>query len=101
MRLDSKEVGLTSFAMDDRPPVAIPFFAFRVMVGRGLLMMALDGSPLKSAVSLGGGDGRDPRVTDARSGHGEGGLSANCNRLGRIGIDRHRCSVHPMWRPSS
>jgi cytochrome bd ubiquinol oxidase subunit I len=41
MRLDSKEVGLTSFAKEDRPPVAIPFFAFRVMVGCGLLMMAL------------------------------------------------------------
>jgi cytochrome d ubiquinol oxidase subunit I len=41
MRLDSKEIGLTSFAKEDRPPVLIPFFAFRVMVGCGLLMMAL------------------------------------------------------------
>jgi cytochrome bd ubiquinol oxidase subunit I len=41
MRLDSKEVGLTSFPKEDRPPVAIPFFAFRIMVGCGLLMMAL------------------------------------------------------------
>jgi cytochrome bd ubiquinol oxidase subunit I len=41
MRFDSKEVGLTSFPKQDRPPVAIPFFAFRVMVGCGLLMMAL------------------------------------------------------------
>jgi cytochrome bd ubiquinol oxidase subunit I len=41
MRLDSKEIGLTSFPKEDRPPVAIPFFAFRVMVGCGLLMMAL------------------------------------------------------------
>jgi cytochrome d ubiquinol oxidase subunit I len=41
MRLDSKEVGLTSFPKADRPPVAIPFFAFRVMVGCGLLMMVL------------------------------------------------------------
>jgi cytochrome d ubiquinol oxidase subunit I len=41
MRLNSKEIGLTSFAKDDRPPVAIPFFAFRVMVGCGLVMMAL------------------------------------------------------------
>jgi cytochrome bd ubiquinol oxidase subunit I len=41
MRLDSKEIGLTSFAKEDRPPVVIPFFAFRVMVGCGLLMMAL------------------------------------------------------------
>ena len=41
MRFDSKEIGLTSFPKEDRPPVAIPFFAFRVMVGCGLLMMAL------------------------------------------------------------
>jgi cytochrome bd ubiquinol oxidase subunit I len=41
MRLDSKEVGLISFPKEDRPPVAIPFFAFRVMVGCELLMMAL------------------------------------------------------------
>ena len=41
MQLDSKEIGLTSFPKEDRPPVAIPFFAFRVMVGCGLLMMAL------------------------------------------------------------
>jgi len=41
MRLDSKEVGLTSFPKQDRPPVLIPFFAFRAMVGCGLLMMAL------------------------------------------------------------
>src|ERR1700733_5859338 len=41
MRFDSKEFGLTSFPKQDRSPVAIPFFAFRVMVGCGLLMMAL------------------------------------------------------------
>jgi cytochrome d ubiquinol oxidase subunit I len=38
---DSKEVGLTDFPPADRPPVAIPFFAFRLMVGCGLLMLAL------------------------------------------------------------
>jgi cytochrome d ubiquinol oxidase subunit I len=41
MSFDSKEVGLTSFPVQDRPPVVIPFFAFRVMVGCGLLMLAL------------------------------------------------------------
>ena len=41
MRLNSKEIGLTRFPKEDRPPVVIPFFAFRVMVGCGLLMMAL------------------------------------------------------------
>ena len=38
---DSKEVGLTDFPRDARPPAAIPFFAFRIMVGCGLLMLAL------------------------------------------------------------
>jgi len=41
MRLDSKEVGLTDFPKSDRPPIAIPFFTFRIMVGCGLLMMAI------------------------------------------------------------
>lgn len=38
---DSKEVGLTDFPKADRPPVLIPFFAFRIMVGMGLIMLAL------------------------------------------------------------
>ena len=33
--------GLKDFPKADRPPVAIPFFAFRIMVGIGLLMLAL------------------------------------------------------------
>ncbi|MGK9233946.1 cytochrome ubiquinol oxidase subunit I [Inquilinus limosus] len=41
MSLSSKETGLKSFPADRRPPVPIPFFAFRVMVGCGLLMLAL------------------------------------------------------------
>lgn len=41
MSLTSKEVGLKSFPAADRPPVLIPFFAFRIMVGCGLLMLAL------------------------------------------------------------
>jgi len=41
MHLDSKEVGLTDFPQADRPPVVIPFFAFRVMVGCGMLMLGL------------------------------------------------------------
>jgi cytochrome bd ubiquinol oxidase subunit I len=41
MQLDSKEIGLTTFPKQDRPPVAIPFFAFRAMVGCGLVMLAL------------------------------------------------------------
>lgn len=41
MSLTSKEVGLTDFPRQDRPPVLIPFFAFRIMVGCGLVMLAL------------------------------------------------------------
>jgi cytochrome d ubiquinol oxidase subunit I len=37
----SKEVGLTSFPAQDRPPVLIPFLTFRVMVGCGLIMLGL------------------------------------------------------------
>ena len=35
------EVGLESFPPKDRPPVIIPFFAFRIMVGMGLIMLAV------------------------------------------------------------
>jgi len=33
--------GLKQFKREDRPPVAIPFFSFRLMVGIGLAMLAL------------------------------------------------------------
>jgi cytochrome d ubiquinol oxidase subunit I len=41
MSLTSKEVGLTDFPPQDRPPVLVPFLAFRIMVGCGLLMLAV------------------------------------------------------------
>jgi cytochrome d ubiquinol oxidase subunit I len=41
MSFTSKEVGLTGFPPQERPPVLIPFLAFRIMVGCGLLMLAL------------------------------------------------------------
>jgi cytochrome bd ubiquinol oxidase subunit I len=41
MSLTSKEVGLTDFPVQDRPPVLIPFATFRIMVGCGLVMLAL------------------------------------------------------------
>jgi cytochrome bd ubiquinol oxidase subunit I len=41
MSFTSKEVGLTDFPREDRPPVLIPFFAFRVMVGCGMVMLLL------------------------------------------------------------
>jgi cytochrome bd ubiquinol oxidase subunit I len=43
MSLNSKEVGLTDFPPSERPPVLIPFFAFRIMVGCGLIMLLLAG----------------------------------------------------------
>jgi cytochrome d ubiquinol oxidase subunit I len=33
--------GLKDWPVQDRPPVAIPFFAFRIMVGIGVIMLAL------------------------------------------------------------
>jgi cytochrome bd ubiquinol oxidase subunit I len=41
MSFNSKEVGLADFPPADRPPVVIPFFAFRIMVGCGLVMLLL------------------------------------------------------------
>jgi cytochrome d ubiquinol oxidase subunit I len=38
---DSREIGLENFARENRPPVLIPFFAFRIMVGMGLIMLAI------------------------------------------------------------
>jgi cytochrome d ubiquinol oxidase subunit I len=37
----SKEVGLTDFPVQNRPPVIIPFFTFRIMVGCGLIMLVI------------------------------------------------------------
>src|SRR5205823_7123413 len=39
--LDGEVKGLKDFKPEDRPPVAIPFFAFRIMVGIGLAMLGL------------------------------------------------------------
>ncbi len=41
MSFTSKEIGLADFPPQDRPPVLIPFFTFRIMVGCGLVMLAL------------------------------------------------------------
>lgn len=41
MSFTSQEVGLTDFPPRDRPPVVIPFFTFRIMVGCGLIMLGL------------------------------------------------------------
>lgn len=38
---DAKEIGLEAFPLEDRPPVIIPFFTFRLMVGMGLIMLAV------------------------------------------------------------
>lgn len=39
--LDGTIRGLKEWPRDQQPPVAIPFFAFRIMVGAGLVMLAL------------------------------------------------------------
>jgi cytochrome d ubiquinol oxidase subunit I len=41
MSFTSKEIGLTDFAPQNRPPVLIPFFAFRIMVGCGMVMLLI------------------------------------------------------------
>ncbi len=41
LSLDSREVGLDDFPLADRPPVDIPFFAFRIMVGCGMVLLVL------------------------------------------------------------
>jgi len=41
MSLTSREVGLSDFPPQDRPPVLATFVSFRVMVGCGLIMLAL------------------------------------------------------------
>ena len=38
---DAKEIGLDGYPPEDRPPVVIPFFAFRLMAGMGLIMLAV------------------------------------------------------------
>jgi cytochrome bd ubiquinol oxidase subunit I len=38
---DAREIGLNTFPPEDRPPVVIPFFTFRIMVGMGLIMLAI------------------------------------------------------------
>ena len=40
-RVDGEIRGLKEWRPEDRPPVAIPFFAFRIMVGIGFFMLAL------------------------------------------------------------
>src|SRR5262249_58453062 len=39
--IDGEVKGLKDFPVDQRPPVVIPFFAFRAMVGCGVLMLCL------------------------------------------------------------
>jgi cytochrome d ubiquinol oxidase subunit I len=53
--------GLKDWKREDRPPVAIPFFSFRLMVGVGLAMLAL--------VIYGGWVWRRGRLADARGFH--------------------------------
>ena len=38
---DAREIGLDTFPPEDRPPVFVPFWTFRLMVGMGLIMLAV------------------------------------------------------------
>jgi cytochrome bd ubiquinol oxidase subunit I len=38
---DAREIGLDTFPPEDRPPVFVPFWTFRLMVGMGLVMLAV------------------------------------------------------------
>jgi cytochrome d ubiquinol oxidase subunit I len=38
---DARELGLDAFPPEDRPPVVVPFFTFRIMVGMSLIMLAV------------------------------------------------------------
>ena len=58
MSTTSKEVGLTSFPRDLRPPVGIPFFTFRIMVGCWVVMLAV--------ASVGGLLARKQRIERSR-----------------------------------
>src|SRR5580698_9771368 len=40
-KVDGEIKGLKDFPADQRPPVAIPFFAFRIMIGCGVLMLGI------------------------------------------------------------
>jgi cytochrome d ubiquinol oxidase subunit I len=40
-QIDGEVKGLKDFPADQRPPVAVPFFAFRIMVGCGMLMLGI------------------------------------------------------------
>jgi cytochrome d ubiquinol oxidase subunit I len=41
LSLHSKETGLTDFPRTERPPMLVPFFAFRIMVGCGIAMLLI------------------------------------------------------------
>src|SRR6185312_422503 len=60
MSFTSREVGLTDFRPQERPPVLIPFFAFRIMVGCGLVMLAL--AWIGSYLNITGGMERSHRL---------------------------------------
>ena len=37
----AEEPGIVTIPKDERPPIAVPFFGFRIMVGMGLVMLAV------------------------------------------------------------
>ena len=77
--LDGEIKGLKEFKPEDRPPVAIPFFAFRIMVGIGFLMLAVVAASWwlrfrRSSV-------RQPLVSRALHGDGPAGIRSSAVRM--------------------
>ena len=82
--------GLREFARDDIPYVPIVFFAFRVMVGLAMLMLALAvlGAFRAARRAL-----PDALVSSDRGGDGAGGLSRDAG-----GMDRHQDGPPALYR---
>ena len=78
---EAKITGLKDFAPQDRPPVFLVFWAFRVMVALGVAMLALG---LWGGFVVWRGSCRTSPLVPARGGgHGPGGLRRRGGRLDR------------------
>ena len=94
--LDGEIKGLKDWPVDQRPPVGPPFFAFRIMVGCGMLMLALViwGTVLRPRRPL-HAQHRVPAELPGRLGAG-----LHC-RAGRVDHDRGRPPALDRLRPDA
>ena len=72
----AREIGLDTFPVEDRPPVLIPFFGFRIMVGMGLIMLGV--SWLGTSCAGASGWRRRAGSSGARSCRSRPGSSRSC-----------------------